>query len=71
MTFASGGTFSGAVDSLTLQTNAPAIASSLRGVLTNGTATDIGVTWTPGAVGCVFLGCGTRLPPPLERLRAS
>jgi len=48
---ASGGTFSGAVDSLVLGTNAPAITSSLRGVLTNGTATDIGVTWTPGAVG--------------------
>jgi len=48
---ASGGAFSGAVDSLALQTNAPAITSSLRGVLTNGTATDIGVTWTPGAVG--------------------
>jgi hypothetical protein len=48
---ASGGTFSGAVDALTAQTNAPQIASNLRGILTNGTATDIGVTWTPGAVG--------------------
>lgn len=48
---ASGGSFSGAVDSLTAQTNAPAIDANLRGILTNGTATDIGVTWTPGAVG--------------------
>ena len=48
---ATGGSFSGAVDSLTAQTNAPQVASNLRGILTNGTATDIGVTWTPGAVG--------------------
>jgi len=48
---ATGGSFSGAVDALTAQTNAPAITSNLRGVLSNGTATDIGVTWTPGAVG--------------------
>lgn len=48
---ASGGTFSGAVDALTAQTNAPQVAANLRGILTNGTATDIGVTWTPGAVG--------------------
>jgi len=48
---ATGGSFSGAVDALTAQTNAPQIASNLRGILTNGTATDIGVTWTPGAVG--------------------
>jgi hypothetical protein len=48
---ASGGAFSGAVDALAAGTNAPAITSSLRGILSNGTATDIGVTWTPGAVG--------------------
>jgi hypothetical protein len=48
---ASGGSFSGAVSSITAGTNAPEIASNLRGILTNGTATDIGVTWTPGAVG--------------------
>jgi hypothetical protein len=48
---ATGGSFSGAVDALTAQTNAPQVSSNLRGILTNGTATDVGVTWTPGAVG--------------------
>jgi hypothetical protein len=64
---ATGGSFSGAVDSLTAQTNAPSIASNLRGILSNGTATDIGVTWTPGAVGTytisMYKGNGTGTVP--------
>ena len=50
---ASGGTFSSAKAG---NGNAnPTIASSLRGVLTAGTATDVAVVWTPGAVGTYTL----------------
>lgn len=49
---ASGGAFSSALSPTDTQTaNAPAIASTLRGVLNAGTTTDVAVVWTPGAVG--------------------
>jgi len=46
---ASGGSFSSAVTSGA--STQVAIASNLRGVLTTGTATNVAVVWTPGAVG--------------------
>ena len=49
---ASGGAFSSALSPTDNATaNAPAIASTLRGVLNAATTTDVAVVWTPGAVG--------------------
>jgi len=64
---ASGGTFSSALAPTGSASNNPTIASNLRGVLSNGTATDIAVVWTPGAVGTYTLtaykGNGTGTVP--------
>jgi len=52
---ASGGSFSGALAPTGASTNNPTIRSDLKGILTDGTATDIAVVWTPGAVGTYTL----------------
>ena len=52
---ASGGSFSSTKDSAVAGTNAPTIRSDLKGILSNGTATDIAVVWTPGAIGTFTL----------------
>jgi hypothetical protein len=62
---ATGGAFSSPANS-GASTETPAIAASLRGVLTNATATNVAVVWTPGAVGTyvisMYEGNGTTYP---------